>query len=871
MTITATSLPVSGPLAPAAGERVRERGRAVQFALFIATAICMIVGRLSASVAAERDTLIGAPVKLIVQPESIALDGPRDVQQLVITAQDAAGQVRDVTQFCAWSSDSAVSVSPSGYVTPANDGAGQITARLGELTVSVPITVQNSGAKTPHSFRREVMSVFNTSGCNAGSCHGIPSGRGGFRLSLWGFDPAADFLAVSHEERGRRANRLDPSASLILAKAQGLIPHQGGRRFAPNSAAAKILAAWIAEGLPDDPAGLPAVHSLTVLPGSRALPAPARYQQLAVIAKFGDNSERDVTRLTVFTSSEPAIAGVSPDGLVEFYRGGEVAVLCRYLDQVQTVRLTYLDVPPSFQWSNPPEANYVDQHVFAKLKLLGIAPSELCTDAEFIRRASLDITGTLPTPSEVRAFLASGETDKRARLVESLLARDDHVDFWTMKWGDVLRIKKTLIQPNGVKSYHAWLRAAIEQNRPFDEVVHELLTSQGHSYKNGPVNFYCVVREPKNAGDLIQHDLTETTASLFLGIRLQCAKCHNHPFERWTQDDYHGLAAFFTQVQQTRDGKHPGVGNPEHRPVFIGLNGGAPEIVQPRTNKVVPPKFLGGALPTFEIGEDRRGALAEWLTQAGNPFFAKSVVNRIWYHLAGRGIVDPVDDFRESNPAANDELLNALATDFTAQEFDIQHVIRTIANSRTYQLSAQTNEFNASDDKYFSHAIVKTLPAEVLLDAICAVTGVPETYENHPAGRRAIQLPDNDVIQQPSRYLGYDRHPFMKTFGQPARELACECARESEFSLAQALELMNGPTVAAKLSHGENHLSRLLAQQISDREILDELYLSALSRMPNDATAEAFLTYVSQAPNRRLAWEDVLWTILRSREFTSRH
>lgn len=843
----------------------------ISAALLAGVMVCYVDGRLSASDEVSRAALIGAPTKITIQPEAVSLVGPRAAQQLVVTAHDANGNVRDVTQFCEWLADPLIRITPGGYVTPSQNGSGKLAVKLGMLSADIAVQVQQVDASSPVSFRREVMSVFNTNGCNAGSCHGIPSGRGGFKLSLWGFDPDADFLSLTKEEQGRRTNRLNPAASLILAKAQNLIPHQGGRRFAPDSMSAKLLTEWIAAGTPADPAGSPGLSSISVLPGSRALPAPARFQQLAVMATFDDGSVRDVTRLTVFTSSEPGIATVTPEGLVEFRRGGEVAVLCRYLDQVQSVRLMYLDVSPGFQWPNPPETNYVDQHVFAKLKRLGIAPSELCSDEEFIRRVSLDVTGTLPTPSDVRAFLASTDADKRSRLIESLLARDDYVDFWTMKWGDVLRIKKTLIQPKGVESYHGWLRRMVATNAGFDEVAEELITSQGHSYKSGPVNYFCVVREPKNAGELIQHDLTESTASLFLGIRLQCAKCHNHPFERWTQDDYHGLAAFFTQVKQTRHGNPPGVGNPEHRPISINFDAAAPEMLQPRTNKNIAPKFLGGDRPTFEIGEDRRPALAEWLTQPGNPFFAKSVVNRVWYHLLGRGIVDPVDDFRESNPSANDELLSALADDFVAHNFDVKHVIRTVANSRTYQLGSQPNEFNADDEKYFSRAIVKTLPAEVLMDAICAVTGVPEAYTNQPAGRRAIQLPDNDVIHQPSRYLGYDRHPFMKTFGQPARELACECARETEFSLAQALELMNGPTVAAKLSAAENQLSRLISQQMSDEQILEDLYLAALCRKPSDATAQAFLTYVKQAPNRRLAWEDVVWTILRSREFTSRH
>lgn len=834
------------------------------------------VGRAPAAAAEEppeREAIIGRPVSLVCQPEAVALSGPRAAQQLVVTGRYADGTRRDLTRFCDWKVDPAavVEVLAEGYLVARGDGTANLTASVADQVLRVPVTVKNFGTHESISFRRQVIGVLNVSGCNAGSCHGIPSGRGGFRLSLWGHDPAADYLALSREIGGRRTDSLDPDGSLILRKATGIVPHQGGRRFAPDSASARILRDWASQGLQDDQPALPRLTGITVLPGSRSMTAPARWQQLAVAARVADGSSPDVTRLTVFTSSEPAIATVSATGLVEFRRGGEVAILCRYLDQVQTIRLTYLQPSPGFQWPNPPELNAVDRHVFAKLKLLGIPPAELCTDAEFVRRVYLDVCATLPTVAEVRSFLESSESDKRARLIDSLLKRDEYVDFWTMKWGDVLRIKKTFIQPQGVQSYYTWLRRAVQDNTPFDQVVRALLVSQGHSYNDGPVNYYCVVREPKNTGDLIQHDLTETTATLFLGIRLQCAKCHNHPFERWTQDDYHGLAAFFSQVRQVRDGKPPGVGNPEHRPVLISLDPAAPEVIQPRSGRQMLPRFLGGSVATFEIGEDRRPALADWLTHSSNPFFARSLVNRIWFHLLGRGIVDPVDDFRESNPAANDELLDDLTQDFVASEFNIQHAIRTILNSRTYQLSTRTDDLNQDDDKYFSHALVKTLPAEVLLDAICAVTGVPESYPNQPAGRRAIQLPDNDVIVQPSRYLGYDRHPFMKTFGQPARELACECARESDFSLTQALELMNGPTVASKLSLPANRLGELLGKGLPDQQILEELYLTALARPPSEATARAFLDHVSRSPDRRLAWEDVLWTILRSREFITRH
>ncbi len=718
----------------------------------------------------------------------------------------------------------------------------------------------------PVSFRRDVMAAISVSGCNTGGCHGLPSGRGGFRLSLWGQDPEADYLQLTRDTFGRRTGRLDPEGSLILQKALGRIPHEGGRRFSPGSLADRIIRTWLAEGTRDDPTNLPALRKIVVAPSAAVLRAPQVRQQLTITAEFADGKTRDVTPLTVYSSSEPAIAVVGSDGLVEFRRGGEVAILCRYLDQATSVRLTCLQPVEGFRWPEPPENNFVD-----RLKMLGIVPSELCSDEEFVRRAYLDICGILPTSAEARGFLADRRSDKRARLIDALLDRPEYADFWTLKWGDVLRIRKTFIQPQGVKAYHGWLHEAVKTNMPFDRFARALLTGQGHSHRNGPANYYCVVRPPKNEGELMQHDLAETTAQLFLGVRMQCARCHNHPFERWTQDDYWGLAAFFTQVKVTREGNAPGVGNPDHRPASVALDPKAPELVQPRSGKPVLPRFLGGPAPTIATGKDRREVLADWLTRPDNPFFARSVVNRLWYHLNGRGIVDPVDDFRGSNPPAHEELLDALAADFVKHGFDVKHALRVILNSRTYQLSATTNAFNREDGKYFSHVLVKPLTAEQLLDGLCSVTGVPEVYDGQPAGTRAMQLPDGEVVTLPSRYLGYDRHPFMKAFGQPARELACECARETEFGLGQALELLNGPTLSRKVSDPKNRLSQLLAKKLSDTEVLDELYFTALSRPPSPSAARAFLDHVARADNKRKAWEDVLWTLLRSREFTHRH
>jgi hypothetical protein len=557
-----------------------------------------------------------------------------------------------------------------------------------------------------------------------------------------------------------------------------------------------------------------------------------------------------VTRLTVFTSSDPSVADVSPNGLVEFKQAGEVAILCRYLEEMNSVRITYLEPREGFAWPNPPEANYVDKHVFAKLKQMTILPSDLCTDAEFVRRAHLDLCGVLPTPEESTKFLADRSPDKRAKLIDALLQRPEYADFWALKWLDVLRSNRKTIQVKGVNAFQLWLRENLARNEPLDQMIRELLTANGSTYANPPANYYRIAKDPTN--------LAETTAQLFFGVRMQCAKCHNHPFEAITQDDYYSTAAWFARVKTKKEGAAPKNAQDPGAEVVYDLRDG--EVTQPRSGKAMAPKFLKGAAPTIPPGTDRRAVFAEWLTGPQNPYFAKSVVNRVWYHLMGKGIVDPVDDFRDSNPPSNDELLDALAKDFVAKKFDLKALIRTIMTSRTYQLSATPNETNKDDAKYFSHTVTKLLSAEQLLDAQCDVTAVPEKFAGLPLGTRAIQLPDGEV-----------NHPFLKTFGQPARELACECERESDSNLAQALQLINGPTINDKLRNPNNRLGKLLAEKKGEKEILDALYLAALARPATDAERAPALSHVAKGADKRKAWEDVLWAILNTREFLFRH
>jgi len=801
---------------------------------------------------AERAKLIGQPTALVVEPATLTLSGPRAMQQLVVTGRYADGSLRDLTPLCDISADPVVVLAKGGFVLAAKNGTGALTIKAGAQTTRVPVTVKDLDKPKQVSFRHELVAVLNVGGCNQGACHGTPSGKNGFKLSLRGYDPDADYLQLTRDVFGRRTDRLEPESSLIYLKALGRIPHEGGQRFQANSVPARFMKGWLSEGLKDDVPNLPRVESVQVLPGSRVAKAPSRFQQLAILVKFSDGTVRDMTRLTNFSSSDSAVAEVSNTGLVEFNQSGEVAILCRYLDIMETVRFTYLEPRPGFTWPNPAEHNYVDKHIFAKLKMLSIPPSELCSDEEFVRRAFLDLCGILPKPDEVKAFIADKDKDKRAKLVDKLLARPEYADYWTLKWSDVLRSNRKTIQLKGIHVFQQWVRDHVKNNTGFDALVRELLTANGSTFTNPPANFYRIARDPMN--------LAETTAQLFMGVRMQCAKCHNHPFERWTQNDYYSLAAFFARVGRMPDKTQPPPvpGQPGGSEIIYPARTG--EVTQPRTGQVMPPKVMGLPAPTIAPGKARRQALAEVMTSKDNTFFARSVVNRIWYHLNGKGIVDPVDDFRDSNPSANDELLDALAKDFVAHKYDVRYLIRVIMTSRTYQLSAQTNDFNKDDNKYFSHAVTKLLPAEVLLDAICTTTEVFEKFAGLPAGTRAVQLPDGEV-----------NHPFLKTFGQPARELACECERESDSNLAQALQLINGPTVNDKLRSPTNRVGKLLAKKSPDKEILNELYLATLSRLPNSGEVEAALAHIAKNANKRGAWEDVHWALLNSKEFLFRH
>jgi hypothetical protein len=791
-------------------------------------------------------------VSLSVEPAESTLVGRVSGAQLIATGRYSDGSERDLTRLAAWSceDDAVATVAPGGRVDPIGNGVGEIVARVGSMEARARVSVRAHDASPPIGFEREVLPALSKAGCNQGACHGTPTGKAGFRLSLRGYNPVLDFMTLTREAGTRRVNPIEPEASLILLKGSGSLPHQGGQRFTPTSLPYRIVRDWIAEGLKPEPGSAPSVLRLEVRPAQRVLDAPAREQQLVVLAHDSDGTVRDVTRLARYSSSDETMATIDSFGLVrKKARRGEATVLVHLGSQVATSRLVFLEPVRDFVWSDPPENNFIDRHVFAKLKLLRIAPSGLSDDATFARRVFLDTIGLPPTAVEVRAFLADARPDKRARLIDALLDRPEFVDFWTLKWSDRLGCNQRFVGFKGAYSYHRWIRDQVAANVPFDKFVRTLVTAKGSNYTNPPASFYRRLRNPEEA--------VESVSQLFLGVRMQCAKCHNHVSERWTQNDYYGFAAFFSQV---RFKNGPQTYEQYNKEETVYLKPGA-EVIHPRTGASMPPKAPLALASSPAPGDDRREALADWLVSPSNPFFAKAAVNRLWFHLLGRGIVDPVDDMRDSNPPASAELLQALAEDFVSHGFDTRHTIRTILNSRTYQLASTPNAFNAEDARYFSHAAVRLLSAEQLLDAVSQLTGVNEKLFHLPAGTRAVQIPDGEFS-----------HPFLRTFGQPPRSVACECERGSDSTLEQALQVVGGRTVHDKIRAPGNRLGALLAAPIDHARVIEELFLAALGRSPDSAERTLALTsFERPGADRRLAAEDLLWSLINHPEFLLQH
>jgi hypothetical protein len=742
-------------------------------------------------------------------------------------------------------------------------GLSMPAARLGLLMVFFlqGLVPGRSYADDPVSFRNEVMGVLSRSGCNQGTCHGNLNGKGGFKLSLRGQDPDFDYSALTRGMLARRVDPHRPEASLVLAKATATVPHEGGLRFPVNSYEYRILKQWIADGLQPDVAKTPALQRLFVTPTERFLVQPEIDTTLKVEASFSDGSKRDVTHLAVFESSHPGI-GVNGDGLVRSAEPGETTVLVRYLDQQVTVRLAFVAARPNFTWANPPAFNFIDERVFARLKKLRMNPSDLCSDSIFLRRAYLDLLGILPTPEETRQFLAAQQPDKRARLVDALLERPEFAEFWALKWSDVLRNEEKQLDKKGTQLFYTWIKNSLAANKPLNEFARELIASRGSSYADPAANYYRALRDPQIRA--------EATAQVFLGVRMQCAKCHNHPFDHWTQNDYHRWTAFFPRVQYRilENNRKDMLDRHEFNGEQIVFMDRDSEHVHPLSKLALQPRFLGADSPGLAVDADRLRLLADWVADAKNPFFARTQVNRVWSYLLGRGIVEPNDDFRLSNPPVNPELLDDLARDFVAHRFDLNQLIRTIMKARVYQLSAHPNDTNREDETHFSRAIVRSLQAEQLLDAVAGATGVAPRFEGFPAGTRAGQLPG--VGAQSTKKVASDADKFMRQFGKPERLLSCDCERSEDTTLGQALQMITGQLVNKGVSEADNRLGKLLAAAKSNRAVIEELYLATLCRPPSERELGAMLARVEQAPDRRGALEDVLWALLNSKEFLLR-
>jgi hypothetical protein len=696
----------------------------------------------------------------------------------------------------------------------------------------------------PVHFANDVVPLLTRYGCNTGGCHGKASGQNGFKLSLFGFDPAADLEAIVREGRGRRVFPADPDRSLVLAKPSGLLPHGGGRLLDPQGEPYQILRTWIVQGMSAGRPGAPTLAAITVDPAQHTL-ARGSEQTLTVVARYTDGSTRDVTRQAQFDSNEPGLATVDASGLVRTTgEAGEAAIMARYQGQVAICRVTS---PIASSHSTAfvfPASNFIDDLVAARWRKLGLVPSELCTDGEFLRRVRLDLNGKLPTPDEVRAFLDDKAPDKRVQLVDRCLDDPDYAAYFALRWSSLLR--NTATTEAAAYAFHEWTRDILAQNRPYDELVRGIVAAAGEWEEAPAVYWYA------NLGDEPLHQATADTAQMFLGLRLQCARCHHHPYERWSQDDYYGLAGFFARVGRKERGGPPGI-----------YAARAPTVgdTHPRTGAALEPKPLDGDELKVPPEQDPRQALVDWMVRRDNPFFARAFCNRMWGMLMGRGLVEPIDDLRATNPPTNPELLQALADDFASHGYDIKRLIRTICTSRTYSLSSVPNEANRHDRQNHARAYGKRLVAEVLLDAVDQACGTKTPFDKTPPGARSVDLP----------HEGFGSY-FLDVFDRPRRNSACECARSAGASLPQVLHLANSADVEDKLAADDGRIARLAANAESPPEAaVEELYLAAFARKPTAAELRRALDHITHHEDRRRALEDLGWVLLNSREFLFNH
>lgn len=788
----------------------------------------------------------------------IPLIGRDARRQFIVSAKLASGRSRDLTRSAKYVSQppGIVQVSDSGFVTPLRDGDASVAATSDDgHAATINLSVRQFSAAQPINFANQVVPIFTKTGCNGGGCHGKLSGQNGFRLSLLGFEPAEDYEHLVRESRGRRISPTAPEHSLLLLKATGMLPHGGGKRIDADSEDYRLLVRWIGQGMPVGSASDPSVADIEVFPMRRTAPLGGE-QQLAVVARYTDGSSQDVTRSAVYQVSETEMASVDSGGHVAFFnQPGSVSVMVRYQGKVAVFgAILPLGAPVG---ELPTPRNFVDQLVFKQLVAMGMPPSAACDDATFIRRVTVDVAGRLPTPAETTAFVSSSDSDKRDRCIDRLLDSPEYADYFANKWSALLRNQRTRpTYQRGNYLFHDWIRDSLYSNKPYDQFVREILTASGDVTDSPPTEWYRQVTAPT--------DELEDTAQLFLGTRIQCAKCHHHPYEKWSQKDYYSLSAFFSQV--TRKPAEEG-----EETVFARRVSAA--ATNTKTGQAVKPAGLGATPLDLSPDDDARGALADWVVAPDNHFFAPALVNRYWKHFFNRGLVEPEDDMRQTNPATNPELLQALATHFVQSHYDLKDLVRTLCRSKTYQLSAVPNAFNAQDKQNYSRYYPRRLTAEVLLDSVDAIAESNGGFAGLPLQTRAVQLPDN--------CFNVDSY-FLTVFGRPESSSACECERSQDASLAQSLHLLNSQDVLAKLNADKARPAVLAADATrDDAQKIRELYQLAFSREPSPAEIEFALGYLSRQKrdasgnlhpvSKRESYEDVVWALINTKEFLFNH
>ena len=783
---------------------------------------------------------------LAVYPPEIKLGSSRDFQSFVAVVRRDDGITLDASDVVSWSLTDDSKARLEGFTLyPLADGETELVGKLAGSTVKIPVSVSAAESTPAISFEKDVMAVLTRSGCNTGSCHGAARGKDGFQMSLFGFDPAGDYHRITREIGVRRINLAVPEESLLLKKATGAVPHTGGKLFDADSDYYATLLEWLHDGVPIDPddAKPPTVESVSIYPAQAVIEGKGSQQRFVAVAVYSDGSTRDVTRLAAFSSNNSGSAEIDELGVVTAGQRGESFVMARF--DTHTVGSQVLTLPKGLEYSPPEEVkgNYIDQLVGKKLNQLRIVPSGLCSDEEFLRRVTIDITGLLPSEEQYEQFLSDPADDKRSVLIDQLLEQKEFSEIWAMKFAQLLMIKSTnQVSYKSAFLYSNWLTDKFSRNEPLDKMVRELLTSTGGTFTDPATNFYEIERNTLKTA--------ENVAQVFMGIRTQCAQCHNHPFDRWTMDDYYGFAAFFSQI---------GRKNAEDYREKIVYNRSSGEVRHLVSNENVPPKFLGGESPDTR-GKDRREVLADWLTADDNPYFASSIANRVWAHFMGVGVVDPVDDVRVSNPPTNPEMLNTLGEKLVEYDFDFRALVRDICNSRAYQRSTESNETNAHDDRNYARAVVRRIAAESLLDCITQVTESPDKFRGLPLGARAVQIADGST----SNY-------FLTSFGRSARDTVCECEATTEPSLSQALHLLNGNSVHNKITAGKTVDRWVKEEGLSAEQVIDRLYVRCLSRRPTEQEMQDLLQAVPEDGDGVAALQDIFWAVLNSREFIFNH